>query len=269
MGNVYEAHLRIEATPVFRAILEGERTFMDLAVKYGVNIKVFERVLREKVGDKEFERLQKVSKQNWQNRLRKHANPKIAEQQVEPKKAISSREQIIQQRDDIAGKIENLKKEVGEEEAKLATADAKVAEAEALLMSAKEERMAVRRKLSGKRKKLTKKEGQYNALEEKLREMDNKVYLVAPGYNGELPGTGKMISVIPFDGAELQEGYGLLKEPTFVELLESGYELITEAKNAYNFARLVTKYQIEGIEATILVDDDRIMRILKDQGLDV
>ena len=270
MGNFYEAHLRIEATPVFKAILEGERTFMDLAVKYGVSIKVFEKILREKVGDKEFERLQKVSKQNWQNRLKKHANYKNKGQQENPKKAISSREHIIQQRDDIAEKIATLRKEVVEEETKLATAEAKVAEAEALLMSAKEERKKIKCRLSGKQKKLAKNEGQFNVLEEQLREMDKKkVYLVAPGYKGKRPDVGVFVSTIPFEGVKVENGLKLFKEPTGEEVLNSGFKSIEGANNAYNFARLVTKYQYEGIEATILVDDSRIVTILQKQGLEV
>lgn len=270
MGNIYVASLRIEATPVFKAILEGERTFMDLAKKYGVDIKVFEKVLREKVGDKEFERLQNASKSNWQKRRRKSDKPKKPKQSNHKRKPTTKRQKLIEQKAELAQKIESLTLNVEEEERNVAEAEEKVAAAESALENAKMERKAAKERLSGRNKKLAKKRAEYESVEKEIRKMDEEnVYLVAPGYKGKRPDVGVFISVIAFAGVKVETGLELFKEPTGEEVLNSGFSSIEGANNAYNFARLVTKYQYEGIEATILVDDPRIVSILKNQGLEV
>ena len=265
MGN---NNLRFEPQPVFSAILEGGQTFMELAKKYGLNVKEFERLLREKVGEKDFYRLQKASKQNW---LKKRPKPKRAKSESKPSKAeptMPSRNELLKQKEEAEQRIQELTLETEEEASKIAKADAKIAEAEAALRMAKKEKNIANDRFSRKMEKLEKWTKKSNAIAELLQEIDNRVYLVAPGYQGKLPDAGKLVSVVSSEGMEVESGGELLNEPTVEELLNSGYELISDARNAYNFARLVTKYQFEGIESNVLVDDERLKKILEAQGLE-
>lgn len=97
----------------------------------------------------------------------------------------------------------------------------------------------------------------------------NLLYLVAPGYSEKLPDVGKLVSVVNFgdDRVTLENGELLIHDPSAMEVLDSGYNAISEAKAAYEFAKLVIKYDTQGADYNLLVDDERIWKILEAQGL--
>lgn len=266
MGN---NNLRLEPQPVFSAILEGEHTFMELAKKYGLDVKEFERLLREKVGDKDFTRLQKASKQNWLKKRHKTKKTEVPSNPVKREKMIPTRSELLEQQEEAGRRIQELTSEVEKEELKLDKANAKVAEAETMLRMAQKESKSAKERFIRKMQKLEKWTKKSQEIAGRLQQIESQIYLIAPGYKGALPDAGKLISVIPFEGAENEVGGELLNETTAEDLLNSGFELISEARNAYDFARLVIKYQFNEIEAKILVDDERIVQILKEQGLEV
>lgn len=108
----------------------------------------------------------------------------------------------------------------------------------------------------------------------KILEIDKKViYLVAPGYTGKLPTVGKLISCVQGEGLTVETGTAkLVKEPMLSDLANSGFEKIQEVLDAYNFARLVVKYKVEQAskeDVKILLDDERIQKILVDQGIEL
>ena len=63
MGNT-EARLRLRPQTVFSAVLEGKKTFAELAPEYGFTTEAFEAEVLAKVGPKEFPRLKKESDRN-------------------------------------------------------------------------------------------------------------------------------------------------------------------------------------------------------------
>lgn len=97
------------------------------------------------------------------------------------------------------------------------------------------------------------------------------LYLVAPGYNGEMP-RGRLVSVALFEGynVTVERGDDLLNDVSFSAMLDLGFETLKEADTALEFAKLVLKYQLECEEEyQILVDDERIITILHGQEVEI
>lgn len=98
------------------------------------------------------------------------------------------------------------------------------------------------------------------------------IYLIAPGYKGNMPKFGRMISVMAFEemAVEVDEQIGeLIHEPTRAEMRNSGFDDNNEMFTAYDYASLVVKYTKSDEPVKVLVDDERIKRILEGQGLEV
>lgn len=158
-----------------------------------------------------------------------------------------------------------------------ATAENHVREAEKALSSAKEVLKQAKKNVTLKRSDVKKTE---NALAEwqKCRDIINAdiaqhqvIYLVAPGYKGNLPKLGRLISVVAFKDTtvEVDDKIGeLIHEPTRAEMRNSGFTDNKEMFTAYDFASLVVKYATSAETVKVLVDDERIKRILEGQGLE-
>lgn len=61
---IYARSSETECTDNFSSIIDGGKTFWELAPKYGVTEDQLKKIIFEKVGPKEFRRLQKI---NWRN----------------------------------------------------------------------------------------------------------------------------------------------------------------------------------------------------------
>lgn len=286
MGNI-EAKLRLRPQTVFSAILEGKKTFAELAPDYGYTTEAFEAEVLAKVGPKEFARLKKESDRHEANKTKKQQkktrttkkNTTEEDSNMKNEKVVT-RETLLRQKENAQREINTAIAVVDAEAAlleaegkKVETAEKDVNIAEAALTAAKnvlkEAKKAYQKQervLKEKKDGLSKWQTCLSNIDASIQELDAKlIYLVAPGYQGELPTVGKLISVVPFEGATIEQGDELYKEPTSMEMFCSGYKLIEEVMNAYNFARLVIKYEVLDIEVKVLVDDDRIKRILKSQ----
>ena len=93
---------------------------------------------------------------------------------------------------------------------------------------------------------------------------------MAPGYHGEMPKYGRFISIMEIQGIDdLQvedvRGVELVKQMTAEEFFL--FDTMQEAKSSYSFVKLVSKYYFDGLDYTILVDDDSIIELLKRQEL--
>lgn len=285
MGNM-EAKLRLRPQTVFSAILEGGKTFADLAPDYGFTPEAFEAEVLAKVGPKEFARLKKESERNEAKKAKKQQKSKTTKKNTikedSTMKKVVTRETLLRQKENAQQEIVTATAVVDAEAAlleadakKVETAEKDVSIAEAALTAAKNVLKDAKKAFQKQERVLKdKKDGLFkwqtclSNIEESIRELDAKlIYLVAPGYQGKLPTVGKLISVVPFEGAnvEIEQGGELYKEPTSREMFGCGYKLIDDVMNAYNFAGLVIKYEINDIDVTVLVDDDRIKRILMAQ----
>lgn len=284
MGNI-QGKLRLRAQTIFSAILEGRKTFAELAPDYGFTPEEFETEVMAKVGPKEFARLKKESERNEANKAKKLQKSKETKKTTEEDssmKKIVTRETLLRQKENAQQEIATATAVVEAEAAlleaegkkvKAAENDVNIAEealnaAKNVLKNAKNAFKKQERILKEKKDGLSKWQTCLSNLDASIQEMDKKlIYLVAPGYQGELPTVGKLISVVPFEGTnvEVEQGGELYKEPSSREMFSCGYKQVVDVMNAYNFAGLVIKYEIDDIDVTVLVDDDRIKRILKNQ----
>lgn len=306
-----EARLRLRPQTVFSAVLEGKKTFAELAPEYGFTTEAFEAEVLAKVGPKEFPRLKKESDRNAAEKekkaMKKKTTKKSADTTTTPstttavvnsdtrttatttttpkevkmkKERVVTRETLLRQRDNAIREIETAESSVAAEAAllevegdKVKAAEEKVASAKKILAEAQDGLKAAQKDFQKREKTAAEKlknlqrwQDCLSNIVKNIQEMDAKlIYLVAPGYKGELPAVGQLISVVPFERATIEFGSDLYKEISAMDLLESGFDRISEAKAAYDFARLVIKYEIQDIEVTVLVDDDRIKRILTAQ----
>lgn len=299
-----ESSLKLRPQTVFSSVLEGGKTFEEMAPSYGMDTERFREAVRAKVGQKDFDRLQKTSERNKKkqeqklSQARKNSGKSKAVETEQEDNDMAKKnqqgntvEQEMTERDRLNAKKTDAEREVTalttllqSKEALLegSLEDKKKAEDAVMLAqdSLKKAQNAFKKAQSGVaswqsevnevKRNLAEWQECLQHIESQIADLDNKViYLVAPGYHGEHPKAGQLLSVVPFEGATIASGEELFKEPTAMDLLDSGFELITEAKNAYNFARLVIKYLCaEGMEVKVLVDDERVTRILRDQGLE-
>ena len=55
---------RLSAQTIFSSIIDGGKTFWELAPEYGVTEDKLKKIIFEKVGPKEYRRLQKINRRN-------------------------------------------------------------------------------------------------------------------------------------------------------------------------------------------------------------
>lgn len=187
------------------------------------------------------------------------------------------REKLLKQKEDIQKNIVIFSQRVKEEEENLKFYEKQVRKSEervAIVKSNLNEAIHLRNqqelKLGEARKTLSDWNSALILIDERINEITSpNLYLIAPGYNGIVPATGRLRSVVPFKRAAVEYGRELYKEPSIDALLDSGFENVKDLKAALDFARLVVLYDSQDAEFEVLVDDARIIKILKDQGLNV
>lgn len=295
--------LRLRPQTIFSAIRDGNRTFSEMAPEYGLSLEQFEEQVKLKVGPKEFAKLKKQSERNGERKEKekqKSYEKKPAESVVIETSVLGSKEgdgemhskEIEGQLATLESSLESVrrrilaqnaicasKKEVLETEktelnrAKdslrkarktLANAEKRVAECEKALMEAKSE-------ASKSEEELSSLQTTESELVRKCEELQkSRIYLVAPGYHGEMPKYGHFISIMEIQGiddlkVEDVRGVELVKQMTAEEFFL--FDTMQEAKSSYSFVKLVSKYYFDGLDYTILVDDDSIIELLKRQEL--
>lgn len=295
--------LRLRPQTIFSAIRDGNRTFSEMAPEYGLSLEQFEEQVKLKVGPKEFAKLKKQSERNGERKEKakpaesvvietpvlgsaettskeKEGDGEMHSKEIEGQLATlessleSVRQQILAQNAICASKKEVLETEkINLNRAKdslrkarktLANAEKRAAECEKALMEAKSE-------ASKSEEELSSLQTTESELVRKCEELQkSRIYLVAPGYHGEMPKYGRFISIMEIQGIDdLQvedvRGVELVKQMTAEEFFL--FDTMQEAKSSYSFVKLVSKYYFDGLDYTILVDDDSIIELLKRQEL--
>jgi len=105
-------------------------------------------------------------------------------------------------------------------------------------------------------------------VESKITELKNKaIYLVAPGYKGDKPAFGTYYSTSVVKGfeelsvVEATADYAI--EPELKDMLVVGYDSYKEYTEGLRFVMLCVEYTCNGTEYTVLVDDERLKRLLQ------
>lgn len=109
-------------------------------------------------------------------------------------------------------------------------------------------------------------------LNEKLGEIENKietaknqmVYLIAPGYSGEIPACGTFISTCEVESvANLKvEQIPTELKPDFQDMIKAGFDSAQEYAKALKFVTLVEYYLCNDMQYKMLVSDDKIQKLI-------
>ncbi len=106
------------------------------------------------------------------------------------------------------------------------------------------------------------------SVESQITELKNKnIYLVAPGYSGKKPEYGTFYSTVTVEKFEtlstVEANPEFAIEPELKDMLVAGYDSYKEYINGLRFTMLCTEYACKDIEYTVLVDDERLKKLIK------
>ena len=118
------------------------------------------------------------------------------------------------------------------------------------------------------------KRAEYYALKDEIRSKKSRIlFLVAPGYKGEFPRFGKLISCRRFPNKpylKVEHRSELLQDVTESDIKAMGYENPYHIKAVLDYAKLVAHhvvYSPKGTKLYILCDDSRVYQVLETQGI--
>ena len=104
--------------------------------------------------------------------------------------------------------------------------------------------------------------------EHNIKELKDKyIYLVAPGFSGNIPEFGTFFSTIPVAGftnlqiTEATTEYAI--EPELKDMVVTGYDSYKEYMEGLRFVMLCAEYTCTGKEYSVLVSDNRIQKLIE------
>ena len=106
-------------------------------------------------------------------------------------------------------------------------------------------------------------------IEQQISELKNKdIFLVAPNYTGDKPQYGTFYSVSEIEEYEtlfvVEPDTEYAIEPELKDMLIAGYDSYKEYSNGLRFVMLCAEYACkEGIKYSVLVDDERLKKLIK------
>ena len=277
----------INAPKVYKQICNGDATLEELAAEYGLSVENFCKVLERKIGTKNLEEIKKQGAKNKKIRQRQQERTTCLrnnnEQPCQPapigKSDLEKREELEKQLNEVQLRIDEQRALIRVDFSNCHEKEAEVSKAgEALRVSQKALETAQENLLKAQSKKKNHEEKFQKWMKAKkeilaqIEELNKKkIYLVAPNYRGEFPNDGTFISTVKIAGKNVtpESAAELMKEPTMSDILESGFENISDFNSALEFAKLVIKYLCEGDEISILVDDERTKAVLKQQYVQI
>lgn len=104
-------------------------------------------------------------------------------------------------------------------------------------------------------------------VETKITELkSNVIYLVAPGYTGEKPEFGRFYSTTEVEGYDtlsiVEVSVDFMIEPEIKDMLVAGYDSLKDYIKALRFVMLCVEYTLRNIEYSVLVNDERVKKLL-------
>ena len=139
-------------------------------------------------------------------------------------------------------------------------------EAKKALQTAKSEQKDAQKAVDTATSKLEKLNTLLSDIEQKIEAERNKtIYLVAPGYIGEIPSFGTFVSTAEIEGVSTkieQIAPEFKIKPDFEDMLNAGYDSAQEYAKALQFVGLITQYIYNEKQYSVLVSDKRIEELL-------
>lgn len=279
---------RFNATTIYKTIVERQAsTIEEEARNVQASKEYFEKTCIRALGMQKWNHMKKVSQEIEKRRLLEEgkkvqdgkntdsSNPP-QDEKVMLQRAYEMKERLDEKVKILTAEEETLMEELGVNSGKIAEFQAVIAETEKSIKEAKTKSDELSQKLKDIRYEISSLEEKKGLLQYKIEELEGeKVYLIAPNFNGNIPKGGVAISTMKLSSSrkiteEIPEGIDLMKEPTFAEFLDSNMES-KEFADVLQFARLCIKYSTsaEVDKVNILSNDARWNKILENQGLSI
>lgn len=274
-----QENLRVTAQTVISQMLEGHKTFADLAERYGMQEEDFKQVVARVVNDKDYPRLEKANDKYIasRNRIRKNKipiqKPQVKERETNP--VLSKRKKLVKYLVFIDKKRECCQVYTEEKKADLTEATLELEEAKKELEEAEKKVKAAQKTYELKNgqaqeagQQLESLDKERESINKQIQEIDsNIIFLVAPDYQGKKPEYGTLISVVPMEGAIVEDvsDVVLISEMTAEEMFL--FDSMESAKAANQYIKLVTKYFVDDKKYQLLVDNEILIKLLEKQEL--
>ncbi len=275
---------------IYVQIVKYGKTIQEMANQYGIDAKHFSERLQKGLDTKLFadvikadERIRK-RQENAEKKLKKQEEVNMArknqetvktmqvskEQQQESKER--SMEQLLAEKRTATENVEEAKKELEKAQTVLSIRENSLKETKELFEEAKKalteaevDRAKAKENVDAKSKELDTFIKKMNDVESSIEELKKqKVYLVEPGYTGEIPSYGTFYSFTEVKGVNVQikEANGKFAiEPDIKDMLVAGYDSYTEYSCGLRFAMLCLDFASKKIKYEVLISDERVKKL--------
>lgn len=266
---IQECKLRVTAQTVISQMLEGHKTFADLASKYEMTEEEFKKVVARVVDDKDYPRLVKADKKYTASRNKPKKDKIVYEvDKLKKAKESSKEEDDIARRRRLASELNSIENKIAKNKEVEEATSVVLAGAQQKLEEAKKECLEAEKKVVQTKEQLEELNSNKERINKEIEKIDSKmIFLVAPDYKGKKPDFGTLISVVPMERTIVEDPSetSLITEITAEDIFK--FKSMEEAKETCKFLQLVTKYFVEGKEYKLLIDSEDLKSLLKKQEL--
>lgn len=208
--------------------------------------------------DCEIEKM-KTKKENQQNTPKQTKSETIQQ-------TVDTLTKMEEKRESLISSIAKEEKALKTAESILTTRDEVVNTALRTLELAKFEQKLAQNDVKTATSKLQNLKQALSEIEIKIEKEKNKtIYLVAPGYSGEIPSFGTFISTEKIDNIKINLIFPLTEfffKPDFNEMINAGYNSAQEYINALRFIALISEFVCGEKNYILLVSDKKIQKLI-------
>lgn len=275
-------------TTIHKRISEQGKTISELAPEYSMTEEAFIQEMRSGLGPKVFSSLKKTSVKNEKLRekqkssaeRKRRKSEKTSQTNEEAEFLIEKRiSNLLSQKEETEkwisfwdGTLIPLDKNKSESNQRIADFKSEIAELEEKIAQEKETLKTIEENYQNSINKKEELEVKLSEITDEIEHLSQRrIFLVAPGYHGEIPNFGRFISTEEIIGmnVEIKKGDLLINDESLNNMMLCGYYDIREYMRALEFAKLCIAHIVECDQYTILVDDERISKVLETQEIEI
>lgn len=260
---------KLSGPKIYNNVAKGVMTLRQLAEGYDCSYEQFVVECKRKISPFEWKRILKANSRNEKMASSRKEEARMTERKPRQQINAQKKQTLLEEMATVLEKANISRAVTADYENRLEEAQKAEANAKRILQEAQERLARLTRETASSKEQDARYEERICQIQAKLDEFN--IYLVAPGFKGEMP-RGRLVSVVLFEGYNMtvEKGDDLLNDVSFASMLDLGFETLKEANTALEFAKLVLKYQLESEEQyQILVDDERIITILRGQEVEI
>lgn len=275
-------------TTIHKRISEQGKTISELAPEYSMTEEAFIQEMRSGLGPKVFSSLKKISVKNEKARekqkssaeRKRRKSEKTSQTNEEAEFLLEKRmSNLISQKEETEkwisfwdGTLIPLDKNKSESNQRIAGFKSEIAELEEKIAQEEETLKTIEENYQNSINKKEELEVKLSEITDEIEHLSQRrIFLVAPGYHGEIPNFGRFISTEEIIGmnVEIKKGDLLINDESLNNMMLCGYYDIREYMRALEFAKLCIAHIVECDQYTILVDDERISKVLETQEIEI